>query len=250
MDLEKMKERIRLSDDPHFPYTRLICVENTHNYCGGKVIPVPYMKKVYDIAQDCGIKVHLDGARLMHAAVALGVQASDITRCVDSVNMCFSKGLGCPVGSIIAGTEDFIRIAKRRRKALGGGMRQAGVLAAAAMYSLDHVLPKLSEEHDKTLQITQAIMSAPQTVVTVDCQTVKTNIVFLTVTKPGLTATQLYDRLLQVTEKEEKDIGESIVVKTVPYSDTLLRFVLHCDISSQDVQKAIRKFSYVLCELS
>ncbi|XP_048759557.1 uncharacterized protein LOC125669151 [Ostrea edulis] len=249
MDLDKMRERIRMSDDPHFPYTRLICIENTHNYCGGKVVPVSYMKKVYELAQEHGLKVHLDGARLMHAATALGVQPSDITNCVDSVNMCFSKGLGCPVGSIIAGTSDFIQIAKRRRKALGGGLRQAGVLAAAAMYSLDHVLPKLSEEHEKTQHIIQAIISAPQSVVHVNHETVKTNIVFLTVTKQGLSATQLYDRLLQVTEKEKRDLGDSIVVKTVPYTDTLLRFVLHCDISSGDVQKAITKFSYVLQEL-
>ncbi|XP_062620019.1 E3 ubiquitin-protein ligase TRAF7-like [Saccostrea cucullata] len=250
MDLDKIRERIRVSDDPHFPYTRLICVENTHNYCGGKVIPVSYMKKVYELAQEYGMKVHLDGARLMHAATALGVNPAEITRCVDSVNMCFSKGLGCPVGSIIAGTSDFIKIAKRRRKALGGGMRQAGVLAAAAMYSLDHVLPKLSEDHSKTQQITNAIMSAPQTVVHVNHETVKTNIVFLTVTKPGVTATQLYDRLLQVTDEERRQLGEGIVVKTVPYSDTLLRFVLHCDISPEEVNKAISKFSYVLQELS
>ncbi|XP_061191803.1 uncharacterized protein LOC133200083 [Saccostrea echinata] len=249
MELDKIRERIRISDDPHFPYTRLICVENTHNYCGGKVIPLSYMKKVYELAQEYEMKVHLDGARLMHAATALGVQPAEITRYVDSVNMCFSKGLGCPVGSVIAGTSDFIRMAKRRRKALGGGMRQAGVLAAAAMYSLDHVLPKLSEDHVKTQKITKAIMSAPQTVVHVNQETVETNIVFLTVTKPGLTATQLYNRLLQVTDEERRELGEGIIVKMVPYSDTLLRFVLHCDISPQDVHKAISKFSYVLQEL-
>ncbi|XP_062620018.1 uncharacterized protein LOC134281595 [Saccostrea cucullata] len=250
MDLDKIRERIRVSDDPHFPYTRLICVENTHNYCGGKVVPVSYMKKVYELAQEYGMKVHLDGARLMHAATVLGVKPAEITRYADSVNMCFNKGLGCPVGSIIAGTSDFIKIAKRRRKALGVDMHHPGVLAAAAMYSLDHVLPKLSEDHIKAQQITNAIKSAPQTVVHVNHETVETNIVFLTVTKPGVTAIQLYGRLLQVTDEERRELGEGIIVKTIPYSDTLIRLVLHSGISPEDVKKAISKLSYVLQELS
>ncbi|KAJ8318402.1 hypothetical protein KUTeg_003493 [Tegillarca granosa] len=146
-DIDKIKERIRLTDDPHFPYTRLICLENTQNMCGGKVLPMSFMQDVYGLASELGLKVHLDGARLMNAATALNVPPSEILKYVDSASMCFSKGLACPVGSIIAGTKPFIKQAKRTRKLLGGGMRQAGVLAAAALYSIDNIIPRLHIDH-------------------------------------------------------------------------------------------------------
>jgi threonine aldolase len=144
--LEDVEAAIR-PDDAHFPISRLVCLENTHNRCGGTVQSVSYTKQVSDLAHSHDLAVHLDGARIFNAAAALHVDASAIADPADSVTFCLSKGLCAPVGSVLCGTRDFIRMAHRARKMLGGGMRQAGVLAAAGLVALTRMASRLEEDH-------------------------------------------------------------------------------------------------------
>ena len=146
LDLEEIRLAIR-DDDPHFPTTRLIALENTHNRCNGVPLPVDYINSVAAIAKEHGLALHIDGARLFNAAVALGVPAGKLVEPADSVTFCLSKGLCAPVGSILCGSKEFIRRSVRVRKQLGGGMRQAGILAAAGIVALEKMVDRLAEDH-------------------------------------------------------------------------------------------------------
>src|SRR5262249_33633597 len=141
-----LEGKIRPQDD-HYVRTRLVCLENTHNRGGGRVYPIVTVAEIAGWAREHGLALHLDGARLMNAVVASGIAARDWARHFDTVSICFSKGLGAPVGSAIAGSDEAIRKAHRLRKVLGGGMRQAGVIAAAALYALERNVERLAEDH-------------------------------------------------------------------------------------------------------
>ncbi|OPL09242.1 MAG: threonine aldolase [delta proteobacterium ML8_F1] len=143
-DMEALKNLIR-GEDIHYPDTGLICMENAHG--GGKVVPLEHMKAVYELAKGRGIPVHLDGARLFNAAAYLGVEAREITQYCDTVNVCLSKGLGAPVGSMVAGDSRFIEKARKMRKLMGGGMRQAGILGAAGIIAITEMVDRLKEDH-------------------------------------------------------------------------------------------------------
>ncbi|CAH3170038.1 unnamed protein product, partial [Porites evermanni] len=148
LDLLEIESKVRSREDAHQPISRLICVEQTHNGTGGRVLSLEYLQRVKELAVKLGLRVHMDGARLFNAATALGVPVGQVTQHVDSVTFCLSKALGAPVGSIVAGDKEFISSrCWRHRKVLGGGMRQAGVLAAAGIHALDHIAPKLHEDH-------------------------------------------------------------------------------------------------------
>nr|CAI5860235.1 unnamed protein product [Callosobruchus analis] len=155
--LDELRERIRKNPDMHEPQTSLIVVENTHNLCGGKVLPLDWLEKVSFIAAEHNIPVHMDGARLMNAAVYLKVPPRRVVRDVDTVCFCLSKGLGCPVGAVLVGSKSFINEAKHARKALGGGWRQAGILAAAGLVALDTMIERLQIDHDHTFKIARGI---------------------------------------------------------------------------------------------
>ncbi|HZT81959.1 MAG TPA: GntG family PLP-dependent aldolase, partial [Gemmataceae bacterium] len=146
LDVSQLDGLVR-PDNEHFVRTRLVCLENTHNRGGGKVYPLEKVQAISAWARRAGLATHLDGARLWNAVVATGVPAQEWARHFDSVSVCFSKGLGAPVGSALAGPRDFVAKARRTRKLFGGGMRQAGVLAAAALYALDHHVERLAEDH-------------------------------------------------------------------------------------------------------
>ena len=148
-------------DDPHFPRTRLLCLENTHNMCNGSALPVSYMRDVAQLAHDRGLKVHLDGARVFNAATALGVDVSEVVRDVDSVMFCLSKGLCAPVGSMVCGSSDFIAEARRARKVVGGGMRQAGIIAAAGLISLERMTDRLVEDHRRARTLAEGLATLP-----------------------------------------------------------------------------------------
>ncbi len=156
LDLGQIGDAIR-SEDVHFPVTRLILLENTHNRCGGVVLGLDYMAKVGALAREHGLKIHLDGARLFNAAAALGVPAAELTKEVDSVTFCLSKGLCAPVGSVLCGSKEFIHQARRMRKQLGGGMRQAGVLAAAGIVALEKMTGRLVEDHARAKKLAQGL---------------------------------------------------------------------------------------------
>ncbi len=163
-------------DNPHFPPTRLIALENSHNRCVGAAIPPDYFARVREIADRHRLKVHLDGARVFNAAVALGVDARQITRYVDSVTFCLSKGLCAPVGSVLCGDEGFIYRAHRARKVLGGGMRQAGFLAAAGIVALESMVDRLAEDHARARRLAEGVADLDG--YAVDLDRVQTNIIY------------------------------------------------------------------------
>ena len=160
LDLAEVRAKIR-PDNEHFPRTGLIAVENTHNRCGGTVLDEEDLSAVRQVADQAGVPVHIDGARIFNAAVALGVPADRLAASGDSVCFSLSKGLGCPVGSVICGSREFIREARRNRKLLGGGMRQAGVLAAAGIYALENMVERLAEDHENARLAADGLREMP-----------------------------------------------------------------------------------------
>jgi threonine aldolase len=160
LDVGQLEDKVR-PDDPHHVRTRLVCLENTHNRGGGRVYPLESVRAIARWAGRHGLRMHLDGARLWNAVVATGVAAREWAAEFDSVSVCFSKGLGAPVGSALAGPRDFVATARRVRKLLGGGMRQAGFLAAAALYALDHHVERLAEDHRNARTVAAAVADTP-----------------------------------------------------------------------------------------
>jgi threonine aldolase len=203
-------------DDAHFARTRLLCLENT---LGGKALPLEYIAQATGLARERGLATHLDGARLFNAAIKLDVSAHDIAEHFDSVSVCFSKGLGAPVGSALVGSGEFIRRAHRWRKMLGGGMRQAGVLAAAARYALDHHVQRLADDHALAQRLADCLQGLPGLTV----EPTQTNIVFADLQGPR--ANGLIEHL--------KSRG---VLATGLYR---LRFVTHLDVDAAGVDRAI-----------
>jgi len=217
------------------PRTGLVCLENTHNRRGGLPVPVEAMKPVADIARQSGVPVHLDGARIFNAAIALGVDVRDIAGQVDSLQFCLSKGLGCPIGSILVGKEDFIARATRYRRMLGGGMRQVGVVAAAGLVAMREMIDRLAEDHRRAEELAVGLADIPG--LTVDLSQARTNMVYVTVDEKypldGIIA-KLHCHGVNVASPE---IGQ-------------IRLVTHCDICDEDVQRTILAFRDVMGEAS
>jgi threonine aldolase len=160
LDLDELRHAIR-GRDVHFPPTGLICLENTHNHCGGSVVHEEHMAAVRALAGEHGLPLHLDGARIFNAAVALGVPASRLAEYADSVSFSLCKGLACPIGSVLCGSREFVRRARRFRKMLGGGMRQAGIIAAAGVYALENMVERLAEDHENARVLAQGLSAIP-----------------------------------------------------------------------------------------
>jgi threonine aldolase len=160
LDVSQLEDKINPADD-HLVHTRLVTLENTHNHGGGKVYPLEKIQAISDWAHMGGLAMHLDGARLWNAIVVTGIAAANWARPFDSVSVCFSKGLGAPIGSALAGSADFVKRARKWRKLLGGGMRQAGIAAAAALYALDHNVERLAEDHQNARILARAIADVP-----------------------------------------------------------------------------------------
>ncbi|MCU0561540.1 MAG: low-specificity L-threonine aldolase [Desulfobacterales bacterium] len=189
---EEIEAAVR-SDDPHFPRTRLVMLENSHNRCGGAPIDAAFTRTAAEITRRHSLRLHVDGARLFNAAAALGVSARELAAAADSVCFCLSKGLAAPVGSVVCGSREFIGQARRARKLLGGGMRQAGVIAAAGLVALDEMVDRLAEDHAHARKLAEGLAAIPG--ISIDPARVRTNIVYFAVTKPGLTAAELLRRL-------------------------------------------------------
>lgn len=177
--LEDIEAAIR-PDNIHFPRTKLICLENTHNRCGGAPLTAEYTDAVGSLASKHGLKLHMDGARIFNAAAALGVDVKNLTRACDSLSFCLSKGLSCPVGSLVCGTAEFIDRARRVRKGLGGGMRQAGVLAAAGLVALETMTDRLAEDHINARRLAEGLSAIKG--LHVDMERVHTNMVYARLT--------------------------------------------------------------------
>lgn len=174
--------------DPHFAPIGLVCLENTHNRCGGAVLTAEYMARVQTLAHEYDMLLHLDGARIFNAAVALGCDVRTLTQHVDTVQFCLSKGLAAPVGSLIAGPQPFVDRARRLRRMLGGGMRQAGIIAAAGIVALTEMVDRLQDDHDNALALAQGLSTLPG--IAIDMARVQTNIVIFTLTDERVTPQQ------------------------------------------------------------
>ena len=217
LDLEQVAAAIK-PDDFHFARTRLLALENTMQ---GKVLPTEYLAAASRLTREHGLALHLDGARLYNAAVKLGVDAGDITRHFDSVSVCLSKGLGAPVGSVLCGTADLIAKARRLRKMVGGGMRQAGQLAAAGLYALDHQVERLADDHANAQLLAEGLRAAGYAV-----EPVQTNMVYV-----------------QVDERAEAlkayAAEQGIRLSAAPR----LRMVTHMDVSRSQIEQVIAVFA-------
>jgi threonine aldolase len=188
MDPHELAGSIRKKDQ-HCPAPRLLCLENTHNCGGGRVVPLALYKQLCAVARDHGLLVHLDGARIFNAAVAAGVPASAYTEDVDSVMFCLSKALCCPLGSVLAGSNEFIDRARHARRRIGGGMRQAGIIAAAGIVALEKMVDRLAEDHANARYLAEEIRKIPG--LDVDLETVETNMVYVDLVKEGMTTERI-----------------------------------------------------------
>lgn len=205
--------------------TGLIEIENTHNMAGGTITPVDVMEEICNSAHERGIAVHLDGARIFNAAAALGKSVAEITRKFDSIMFCLSKGLGAPVGSMLVGSRNFIDQARSVRKALGGGMRQAGILAAAGLIALEEMPKRLPEDHANARLLAEGLAQIPG--IGIDPAKVRTNIVVFDVTATGMISSELLRRL-----RERNVIGSVI-------NESLVRMLTHMDVNRSDCEQAI-----------
>ncbi len=230
LQIEDLHGHVR-PDDPHYAHTRLICLENTRNRRGGKVHPITAIAEISGWARAHGLAMHLDGARLMNAVVATGIAASEWARYFDTVSICFSKGLGAPVGSALAGSSDLISEAHRLRKVLGGGMRQAGVIAAGALHALEHNVQRLAEDHENARLLGRFIDQAPG--LSLESGPVETNLVWITV-EPSLgTAREFADRLK----------AEGILVSAL--GAQVIRACTHLDVTRNDIKRTIEAIQRV-----
>ena len=227
---EQLADAVRDPADDHVARVRLVCLENTHNRQGGVIVPLERLQAVASVARAHGVAVHLDGARLWNASVASGIPLRDWAASADSVMMCFSKGLGAPVGSILAGPGDFIRRARRVRKRWGGGMRQVGILAAACLYALDHHLERLAEDHRRAKTLAAGFARAPGVRV-VEPQT---NIVIVTLEHPALEPAAVLRAL------------EARGVRMVSFGARRLRAITHLDVDDAGVARAVAGFGEVV----
>lgn len=225
MDPELVRAAIR-DDDIHMPETGLICLENTHNRAGGAIVPLENMKEIYRIAQENNIPVHLDGARLFNASVATGIDVKTYAAETDTVQFCLSKGLGAPVGSIIAGTEEFIKKARKWRKRLGGGLRQAGIIAAPGLVALKTMVDRLADDHENAKLLASGIQEIKGLSIE---NNVDTNIVLVNTEEAGLTANEFVEKL-----RQEGILGASFGPYTV-------RLTTHFDVTREQIKSVIDK---------
>jgi threonine aldolase len=233
MRREDIEAAIR-GDNIHFPRTRLICLENTHNHCNGSPLTTEYTKEVAILARKHNLQVHLDGARIFNAAVALGVDVRELAGPVDSVSFCLSKGLSAPVGSVICGSDEFISEARRNRKILGGGMRQCGIIAAAGITALEQMTERLTEDHANARQLAEGITEIPG--LSLDLEQVQTNIIYFDLTSKKVTAEVLVKQLVNQG------------IKILNLGPNRLRAVTHYGITSKDIDTTLTALRKIMEE--
>jgi threonine aldolase len=236
--LDEIEAAVRV-EDVHVPHTSAIALENTHNNCGGVAIPPDYFARVRQVADRHGLAVHLDGARLFNAAVALDVPVQAFTQQVDSVMICLSKGLCAPVGSILAGSGDFIYKARRARKMLGGGMRQAGILAAAGIVALEQMVDRLAEDHANAKRLAQGLNGIPGITVpglANSPDVLTTNMVYF----------KLDDEIAIRPESLARRMEEMYQIKIEPGYSQEFRLVTHKWVAAEDVKTTLAAFQHIL----
>ena len=228
LDAEDIRAGVNPRDD-HLAPTRLLTIENTHNVAGGKPVSPAQTKRMANAGREAGLKVHLDGARMFNAAISLGVSPAELAEPADSLSFCLSKGLSCPIGSVVVGERDFIEEARRWRKMLGGGMRQAGIVAAAGIYALDHMVERLAEDHENARHL--AFGLAELQGIVLDPESIRSNIVYFR-TAPGL-GDQIAERLRSRGVLIDCDYG-------------LSRLVTHYGITRGDIDHLLKVLAEVL----
>ncbi|MDQ2986755.1 MAG: beta-eliminating lyase-related protein [Armatimonadota bacterium] len=220
MDPQRVADRY-LPGSIHSPTTKLLCVENTHNRAGGSIVPMETMREYRRVCDETGMKLHIDGARLFNASIALGVDAKDVAKYSDSVTFCLSKGLSCPVGSVLCGDRDFISKARYVRKRLGGAMRQSGILAACGIYALDNMVDRLADDHRRAKEFAEHVTQLDG--FEVDMEGVQTNMVMVN------TPTNAADYSARLGE---------VSVRCMPVAKQRLRFVFHREIGDDELEYA------------
>jgi len=222
MTVEDIKKHFR-SKEYYFPVTRLICLENTHNRAGGVILSIEVIIEISELARENKIKLHLDGARIFNAFVETGISIKEYASYFNSISFCFSKGLGCPIGSILCGDEDLIKFARKWRKILGGGMRQSGILAGAAVYALDNNVERLKEDNKKAKYFAEELSKIDG--IDVDLSSVQTNIVIFNSSK--ISKQQLINKLRE----------KGVLISSGSYEN--MRAVFHLDVAEEQVEQAL-----------
>lgn len=225
LSAEQIRAAARLWDDRHTPLTRIVSIENTHNSSGGRVWPLAEVRAVAETCRELGLRLHLDGARLFNAAVALGIPAAEIARHADTVTICLSKGLGCPLGALVAGSSELMVRARRFKHMFGGAMRQAGIVAAAGVYAFEHNIDRLADDHARAKRLAEGLAQAG---LPADPEEVETNFVHLDVAPLGLSSSEALERLHQA------GVGFSATIHP-----TVLRAVTHLGVTDDEIERAI-----------
>jgi threonine aldolase len=228
---EQVRDALRAGND-HEPRSAVVALENTHNSAGGRVFPLEAAQAVAKVCRDAGVALHLDGARLFNAQAATGTSARAWAECVDTLSFCFSKGLGAPVGSMVCGPADVIRDAHRLRKRLGGGMRQVGVLAAAARVALETGVGRLAEDHANARRLAEGFADLDPS--SVDPASVETNMVYVDLAP------------FRRTAPEVADLVAAEGVATLGFPGSVMRLVTHRDVSTDDIERALEAFKRIL----
>jgi len=228
-DVQRM---VRRTDGTHMPPTRVVAIENTHNASGGRAWPLDEVAALVAACRELELSLHLDGARLLNAALASGVSAAEIAGKFDTVTLCLSKGLGCPLGALVAGSGELMRKARRLKHQFGGAMRQAGIVAAAGLYAFDHNVNRLADDHDRARRLAEGLHAAG---VPVDLEQVETNFVQIDVGELDLDAGDALARLAE----------EGVGLSATPHAG-VLRALTHLDVSDDDVEQAIERIPRAL----
>lgn len=238
------------------PAISMAVIENSHNMCGGKVIPLHWLDEFARICRANDIKSYMDGARVFNASIYLNVPVARVVRDVDSVSFCLSKALCAPIGAVLAGSPKFIEDARRLRKSLGGGMRQAGIFAAAGLVALDEVVPRLIDDHHRTKKIAQAVHDLQSPWVHVDIDNVHTNIcLFEMADSTHYSADRLINRLETVIEEEISngivdDDGQPIILRISKRNDDFARLIVYPGVTDDDINCTIKKITYCIKHIS
>jgi threonine aldolase len=225
LDAELIHTLARPVGDNHVPRTGVVALETTHNSSGGAILPPAEVSRSIAACRDLGLAIHLDGARLLNAAVALGVTAASLAGEFDSVSLCFSKGLACPLGAVLAGSAELMQRARRAKHLFGGAMRQTGIVAAAALHALDHHVDRLADDHARARRLAGGLASAG-----IAIRPVETNFVQIDAARHGLTARQAVDRLAQRG-----------VLTTTTLVPGVIRAVTHLDVDDADIDAALER---------
>lgn len=241
LNMHEVEVGISDGSDEHTAPTALLCIENTHNRCGGMVLSVEYIERLASFAHAHDIKVHMDGARIFNAATALGVPVSALARPVDSMMFCLSKGLSAPVGSIVVGSREFIYKAHRMRKLLGGGMRQAGVIAAAGIVALEEMVERLPEDHENCKRLAYGLADYPQ--IEVDVERVVTNIVNFSV-RNGQQQRLSHDETMRFLAKVEE---HGVLMGTM--GEGVIRAVTHYGVEAENIATALAGIRRALLDM-